>query len=145
MMSKPFLVKYSKWNWKKINVFLLWHQDWIKKYKTFEKIKYSSLTESKGSGFEKKTVCFYDIDMIVCLSKYQKSFLLEHQENDFRERSLQYTMVLWLQFWFLHIIWQRISRLFWFLTRKEFLNYASWNSSIKQMIYSLKDLHRVRK
>ena len=29
-----------------------------------------------------------------CSSKKQKSFLLEHQESDFREKNLQFTLVL---------------------------------------------------
>ena len=33
----------------------------------------------------KKSSFFHDLAMIVCLSKNQKSFLLGHQESDFRE------------------------------------------------------------
>ena len=50
--------------------------------------------DQKIDELEKNPVFLNDLAMIICLSKNKKSFLLEHQESDFRERNLQYILVL---------------------------------------------------
>ena len=69
----------------------------------------------------------------VCSSKNQKSFLLEHLEKGFRVKSLQFTLVLWLPFWFFRIIWPGIFHSFWFLTRKEFLIFICCRRTKKRL------------
>ena len=179
MMSKLFLVKYSKWNRKKINVFLLWHQYWIKKVPNFYIIyifkshwlsKLADLKNSlllrcwhdslliqkpevislrtSGKRLPGKKLAIYNGAVIAVLvlaynlTKDLSFILISDKEGILNSHATAGNKCVKI-IKILHV------KFFSFGPQDQFvawlLNYASWNSSIKQVIYSLKDLYRIWK